>query len=121
MTPSSFSGPSQPKITTRSVVMLVELRCYLCANTVGVLETDHWPTFGPALLRTTTETSAARIGDWRRLRCARCGGNVFPDEINTANVYPSVSWDESEQPRRGRPPKWLVEQRRAARSEACGG
>ena len=96
--------------------MLVELRCYLCANTIGVLETDHWPTFGPALLRTASETPAARIADWRRVRCARCGGNVYPDEISTANVYPQVPW---EQPRRGRPPKWLVEQRRAARSEPC--
>lgn len=117
MTPSSSTVPSEPKTSTRTVVMLVELRCYLCANTVGVLETHHWPSFGPALLRTRPESPAMRIADWRRLRCAKCSGNVYPDEISTARVYPPDSWAESEQPRRGRPPKWLVEQRKAARGE----
>jgi len=38
MTPWCSTDSSQPKTSARTVVLLVELRCYLCANTVGVLE-----------------------------------------------------------------------------------
>ena len=44
---------------------------------------------------------------------AWCGGNIYPDEVEAVRVYPPVQW-EDERPRRGRPPKWLSEQRRAA-------
>jgi hypothetical protein len=54
-----------------------------------------------------------QVSDWRRLRCASCGGNSYPEEVRTARVYPPVRWDDDDRPRRGRPPKWLVEARKA--------
>jgi hypothetical protein len=44
-----------------------------------------------------------------------CGGNLYPDEIKTRRVYPPLSREELDVPRRGRPPNWLVAQRLAAR------
>jgi hypothetical protein len=102
------------KTSARIVVVLVELRCFLCADTIGTLEVDHWPSFGPARLRTTPVAPAVAIADWTGLQCARCARNVYPDEIRTVSVHPPVSWDDLERPRRGRPPKLLPAQHQAA-------
>jgi hypothetical protein len=120
MSPSSSAVPASSKTTTaRIVVVVVELRCFLCADTIGTLEMDHWPSFGPARLRTTPAAPSVAIADWTGLRCARCGGNVYPDEISTTSVHPPVSWDDLERPRRGRPPKLLAAQRQAAGDAEC--
>src|SRR5436305_806561 len=54
------------------------------------------------------------IDAWQtsRLRCPRCGGSVYVDQVEIVErrIEP-VEW-EDDGPRRGRPPKWLVEQRR---------
>lgn len=114
MSPSSSAVPASSKTTGCTVVVLVELRCLLCAETIGTLEMDHWPSFGPARLRTTPGEPPVAIANWTGLRCARCRGNGFPDEISTTSVHPPVSWDDLERPRRGRPPKLLAAQRQAA-------
>jgi hypothetical protein len=58
------------------------------------------------------------VADWRQLRCGRCGGALFAESIE-AILKPDTD-DElrREIPRRGRPPKWLVEQRRREREAA---
>jgi hypothetical protein len=38
---------------------------------------------------------------------------VFTDELDVRYVYPKVDFLDDDQPRRGRPPKKLVEMRRA--------
>ena len=97
------------------ILFLVELRCLSCARVIGTLETRRWPWHGPASLRPTAGARPVPVANWPNLRCATCGGNVYADEVETIRVYPRVSWDDLEQPRRGRPPAWLVAQRRAAR------
>ena len=72
------------------------------------------------LLRSTGQSPAVCIADWSRLRCATCGGNVYVEEIRTARLYPSGSWDDLERPRRGRPPKRIVAQRQVAALEGSG-
>jgi hypothetical protein len=54
--------------------------------------------------------------DWRRLRCAHCHGALLVEhmEVTRQRVEPSNPFHE-DQPRRGRPPKWLVEKRRQER------
>ena len=94
------------------VLFLVELRCLLCGRIVGTLETRQWPCHGAALLRLDSGPQAVPVADWSRLRCASCGGNVYAEEVQPTRLYPRVSWDP---PRRGRPPRWLVALRQAAR------
>ena len=97
------------------IVVRVELRCFACDRCLGVLETRRWPSLGPALFTPVGSGSAVSVSDWSRLRCAACRGNPYAGESRTVRVYPPVSWDDLEGPRRGRPPTWLVAQRRAAR------
>jgi hypothetical protein len=94
-------------------VTRVELRCLLCARTIGTLEAEHWVCFGPVLFRPQGVDLPVHVTDWRRLRCASCGGNAYPDEVIVVRVYPPVRWDYDDPPRRGRPPKWLVAARKA--------
>jgi hypothetical protein len=46
---------------------------------------------------------------WQRLRCPRCGGrSLLVDELETVvQRVERIDW-ALEQPRRGRPPRWLV-------------
>jgi DNA-directed RNA polymerase subunit RPC12/RpoP len=102
----------QPQIRT---FLLVDLKCYLCGAAVGSIERERGST-GP----TVSIQSGERVGmidawETSRLRCPRCGGSVYVDQVEIVDrrVEP-VEW-EDEGPRRGRPPKWLVEQRRRKR------
>jgi hypothetical protein len=56
--------------------------------------------------------------DWTRLRCGRCGGRLFVEGLETIRrrIEPTNVFEE-DRPRRGRPPKWLVEKRRREREE----
>jgi hypothetical protein len=55
-----------------------------------------------------------------RLRCPVCGGNTAADEVTVRSVRLEGPTDwKADRPRRGRPPKWLVEQRQADASDAA--
>lgn len=97
------------------VVVLVELRCLQCGRDIGTLEARQWPCRGPALLRLSGTRRAVPVADWCRLRCAACGGNAYTDEVKASRRYPHVSWDDLDRPRCGRPPRWLMAERQAAR------
>ena len=99
------------------LVFRVELVCLLCADNIGVLETRRWPSLGPAMLHAGGQPPMSVV-NWSRLHCERCGGNVYADEVSTSWVYPPEAWQELDRPRRGRPPRWLVAERQAARLEA---
>ena len=107
------SAPANPSASRPIVVFHVELACLLCGRALGTLQIRQWPSRGPGTLRPIGPTPACQLADWCRLRCLVCGGNIYPDEVEAVRVYPPVQW-ENERPRRGRPPKWLSEQRRAA-------
>jgi hypothetical protein len=118
---SPSSAPTQPGQSIPSdpiVVFRVDLGCLLCGRTIGTFETRRWPWFGPVVLHRPCGEPAMSAENWSRLRCTTCGGNVYADEVRTAKLYPSVSLDDLELPRRGRPPRWLVAQRQAARFTA---
>ena len=99
--------------------MLAELKCYLCGTSAGSLERERdnrgaEMTFKPAGAR-----RASQVTELARLRCPRCGGGVYVDsvEIVDRRIEP-LDWDEDDTPRRGRPPRWLVEQRRRRQAQA---
>ncbi len=107
-------GPASVRSGRRFVVVhLVELKCLACGRAIGILEASRWPCIGPVLFQAARTHTLVSVADWTRLRCAVCGGNVYADEADTARVYPALSKEELDIPRRGRPPKWLVAQRHA--------
>ena len=93
----------QPIIRT---FVLAELKCYLCGTTAGSLE--H-------------ERGTMGLWDTSKLRCRRCGGSVYVDQVEIVDRRTEPLEWEDDGPRRGRPPKWLVEQRRRKRERELRG
>ena len=92
------------------VMFRAELRCLHCARSLGTFEAPAWPWHGATLLH-VPDQQPVKVADWTRLRCATCSGNVYADDALAHRVYPRFNWNDLDQPRRGRPPKWLVAQR----------
>jgi DNA-directed RNA polymerase subunit RPC12/RpoP len=99
----------QPVIHT---FLLADLKCYMCGASAGSIERERGSK--AALIAIERAGAVGLIESWEtsRLRCPRCGGSVYVDQVEIVDrrVEP-LEW-EDEGPRRGRPPKWLVEQRR---------
>lgn len=93
-------------------LLVAELKCYLCGASAGRIESERQPMPPSVILRRDGDANGVRVLDWRRLRCERCQGRVYLEgpEVVTRRVE-SFDWSQ-ERPRRGRPPKWLVEERR---------
>jgi hypothetical protein len=110
---SAHAGVATAPVRRR--VFIAEIVCLLCGREAGVAVAEHWPPTGPILFQPADKQEATQMRAWWRLRCVVCGGNTTANEVasRTARLEPSVDWREV-RPRRGRPPKWLVEQRRAA-------
>jgi hypothetical protein len=114
-TPRTLRSSTTARVTTR---VDVELICLMCGRELGTLESEVWPNYGPVVLHLSASRSF-RINDWRRLRCASCGGAAIPGEITHRLVRSEASIDwSSERPRRGRPPKSAVAQRQFADENA---
>jgi hypothetical protein len=104
---SSLASPAAAPAQHR--VLRADLRCYLCAETFGALEAAPAATM-PAVARfCPADGSPSRPLAWRALRCPRCGSSsLVLDELETlVRRVERVDW-RFEQPRRGRPPRWLV-------------
>jgi hypothetical protein len=94
----------------RSRVLRADLRCCLCAETLGALEAAQAATSMPPVARfSPADGSASRLLVWRGLRCPRCRSSLLVlDGLETiVRRVEHVDW-RSEQPRRGRPPRWLI-------------
>jgi hypothetical protein len=98
-----------PAAAERHRVLRADLHCYLCAQTFGALEAAPTEPM-PAVARfCPADGSPSRPLAWRGLRCPRCGSNsLVLDGLETiVRRVERVDW-AVEQPRRGRPPRWLV-------------
>ena len=95
--------------------ILADLKCYMCGATAGSIERERGSTASTVSLERAGQVGMIGTSETSRLRCPRCGGSVYVDQVEIVDrrVEP-VEW-EDEGPRRGRPPKWLVEQRRRKR------
>jgi hypothetical protein len=102
----------QPTIRT---FVLVDLKCYMCGATAGSIERERGSTAARVAFERSGDVGTIDAWQTSRLRCPRCGGSVYVDQIEIVDRRDEpVEW-EDEGPRRGRPPKWLVEQRRRKR------
>ena len=97
---------------------LAELQCFLCGSLAGSIETDRKPLPPYGVWHPAGGGRAQRVADWRQLRCGRCGGALFAESIEAILKHDTDDELRREVPRRGRPPKWLVEQRRREREAA---
>lgn len=115
-TPSVTDHPKAPK---RQRVLTAALQCYLCGQTCGALESPAGAVLPPIARFTPVDGSASQQVAWQRLRCPRCGsGSLLVEELQVITRRIEAPLDLLlEKPRRGRPPRWLVELR--AREEAA--
>jgi hypothetical protein len=88
-----------------------EVKCLHCGRTAGVLRQRHEVPGSPATFQDGRGGAPQAIKSLTSLRCVRCGGSVYTDEYEVRYIYPKLG--DADRPRRGRPPKWLVELRRA--------
>jgi hypothetical protein len=114
MTSETFSKPA------RRTFFVADLKCYMCGSVSGSIESEQSMTSaravaGPVLLRLPGSDQQVQVLNWKRLRCDRCGGPLFLDETDViTRRYDEYNWLD-ERPRRGRPPKRLIEERRRER------
>jgi hypothetical protein len=106
--------PERPKPARVATYFVVELGCILCSRHVGTFRSATWPAPLAALI-VRPGLAPMPVDDWRQVRCEHCGGSVLPSEIErrTVRIESRIDWEE-DKPRRGRPPKWLAEQRARA-------
>ena len=115
MTPEVHAKP------IRRTFFKADLKCYMCGSVAGSIESEQ-PFTGaavaprPVLLRRYGPSqSPVQVQNWRTQRCDRCGGPLFLDEVEEiTRRYEDYNWLD-ERPRRGRPPKRLIEERRRER------
>jgi hypothetical protein len=102
----------QPTIRT---FLLADLICFLCGASAGSIEHEQGSKPARVAIQRAGRRGTISVWDTSRLRCPRCGGSVYVDQVEFVDrrVEP-LDW-EDDGPRRGRPPKWLVEQRRRKR------
>jgi hypothetical protein len=100
-----------------TTVFVAEIACILCTRVLGTAIDTRWPPLNSVLIQMEGSAVLRRL-DLARLRCDVCGGNTSATEVTTRLLRSerAIDW-QREQPRRGRPPKWLVAER-AARASA---
>jgi len=114
MTTEAFSKP------LRRTFFVADLKCYMCGSVVGSVESEQSLTAAPhaarpVLVRQAGNATPTTVLNWRQMRCDRCGGPLFLDESDVVTRrYEEYNWLD-ERPRRGRPPKRLIEERRRER------
>ena len=97
---------------------VAELQCFLCGSSAGTIECDRAPLPPHGLWHAAGGAGPEPVADWRQLRCARCGGALFAESVEAIVRNDDADELRREVPRRGRPPKWLVEERRRQREAA---
>ena len=105
----------------RQTVLVADLKCYLCGAVSGAIESEQ-PEESQApkpsrnvRYRPVGASESVPLANWRNIHCARCGGPTYLDEPNiVVRRIEDYNWLD-ERPRRGRPPKRLVEERRRER------
>jgi hypothetical protein len=96
-----------------ATVFAADLACLMCSRTLGTAIDTRWPPMTAVLIKLEGSRIYKRV-PLRQLRCPDCGGNTAATEVTrrTLRRERPVDW-QAERPRCGRPPRWLVAQRRS--------
>ena len=89
-----------------------DVTCYHCGYVSGVARKDRGAPNPATTYLARGADSEVMITNRTSLRCARCNGPTFFDEFQSRQIVVTDGLFD-DLPRRGRPPKRLVEQRRA--------
>lgn len=102
-------------MTTTAIRIFIEadVKCFHCGQLVGVTRRNKEPQTGQTTFIAAGSTDEAPMKTLANVHCARCGGPSYVDEFQTRYEFPPVEFTD-EAPRRGRPPKRLVELRQGA-------
>jgi hypothetical protein len=111
MTQAESRG-EDPNETTGRAAFLAELQCFLCGSLAGSIESDRTPLPANGVWHPAGGGAPVPVTDWRQMRCNRCGGALFAESVDEVVLRDGSEELRREVPRRGRPPKWLVEERR---------
>src|SRR5262249_41389917 len=106
---SESRGKGQPQNET---AYIAELQCFLCGSLAGSMESARKPLPPNGTWQPADGGPRRKIADWRQLRCSRCGGALYAESVEAVVRHDDEDELRREAPRRGRPPKWLVEERR---------
>jgi hypothetical protein len=96
-----------------------EVKCLHCSEIAGVIRQARGAERPSTVFHPESGAPAFVIKSLTELRCPRCQGSVYTDDFEMRYAYPRIDLieDEDDEPRRGRPPKRLVELRRAREAE----
>ncbi len=90
-----------------------EVKCFLCADVSGLIRVERGGQSPIATFKAVGSETEISVRTRTQLRCPRCSGPTFFDEWEQRREYAKLDFLE-DRPRRGRPPKRLVEQRGVA-------
>ena len=117
------SQPTSTPVPSRGVRRIpritVEFGCLMCSRDFGTLVCTSLPVCGTITIQQPggfhIDIGVDQLGF---LRCPTCRGSILPTEVirEEVRVERRIDWSE-ERPKRGRPPKWLVEERRKSAQE----
>jgi len=108
------------EFSSRMTVFVAEIVCLMCTSRIGIALDNRWPPVSTVLFQAQGSTELRRVA-LEGLRCPDCGGNTVPAEVTTRLLRRERPSHVDDVPRRGRPPKWLVAQRAAARALDANG
>ena len=90
-----------------------DVTCYHCGFISGVARIDREASGGAMTYLARDSETEVPLKDRRLIRCARCKGPTFFDAFQNRTLMLTAGLFD-DQPRRGRPPKRLAQQRGAA-------
>lgn len=99
--------------TVVRVYVEADVKCFHCGHLVGVTRQSREPDAHGATFISAGSTAEVRLRRLADVHCPRCGGPSYVDDFQTRYEFPPVDFTD-DAPRRGRPPKRLVEMRQGA-------
>lgn len=90
-----------------------DVKCYHCGHISGVVRVERGVANPIPTFKAFGSDAETPVRSRAQVRCLRCNGSTYFDEVVQRQEYAKVDFLE-DRPRRGRPPKRLVEQREAA-------
>ena len=93
-----------------------EAKCIHCARRGGIVRSSRPALTAGTLFIPAGDGQPTRLRSLADVRCPRCGGPLYIEEFEVRHVFKPADVP-IDQPRRGRPPRWLVAARRRAAEE----